>query len=367
MVKKITIIGIGNGAFAAAADLTLKGYEITLYANKKYASRIEELFKRKRIVLTGVGQTGEADIHKVTTDLEDAIKDTDLIMTVLPAYGLKKFAEEIAPYLKRGHRIVLAPGSTGGALIVSKVLHEKGKLAGVKIAEMHTLPYACRKTGPTSVKILLECSKLYFAAFPRKYNEEMYNIVKKIYPSVELVHDVLETSLNNGNPVSHPAPVVLNAGKIEYFKGEHYHYKEGITPSVAKVIEKIDKERQEICKKFGYKIIDVKDRLYKMGYVPKRETLYECYRDSESFRDLKGPKDLNDRYLTEDTPCSLVLLSNIGHVVGVKTPVMDSVVTLASSLKDENYWETGYTVEDLGLNGMNLKEIKDFLQNGYEY
>lgn len=366
MIKKIAIIGGGNGAFAAAADLSLAGYKITLYEDEKFKSNIEELMKTKQLKLTGVGKTGVTNLYKVTTNIEDAISDVDLIMPVVPAYALKSFANKISPFLKKGDRIVLAPGSTGGSLILAKILHEKGKLDGVKIAEMHTLPYACRKTGSTSVNILLEVGKLYFAAFPAKYNEEMYSIVKEFYPAVELVSSVLESSLNNGNPISHPAPVVLNAGKIEYYKGEHYHYREGITPSVARVNERIDIERQKICEQFGYKIVDAKERLFLMGYVPKRDTLYESYRDSKAFNPLKGPKDLNDRYLTEDTPCSLVALSSIASTVNVKTPVMDSVITLASALKDENYWETGNTVDTLGLKGMSTERIKDFLQNGYE-
>ncbi len=365
MIKRIAIIGGGNGAFAAAADLSLAGYEITLYEDEKFKSNIEELITTKKLTLTGVGKTGVASISKVTTDLEDAINDVDLIMPVVPAYALESFANKIAPFLKKGARIILTPGSTGGALIISKILFKKGKLDGVKIAEMHSLPYACRKTSPTSVNILLEVGKLYFAAFPAKYNEEMYKIAKELYPSVELVSTVLESSLNNGNPISHPAPVVLNAGKIEYSNGEHYHYREGITPSVARVNEKIDIERQKICGKFGYKAVEAKERLFLMGYVPKRDTLYESYRDSKAFSPLKGPKDLNDRYLTEDTPCSMVALANIATLVNIKTPVMDSIITLASTLKDEDYWEKGTTLDTLGLNDMDVEEIKDFLQNGY--
>lgn len=365
MVKKIAIIGGGNGGFAAAADLALAGYQITLYEDEMFSNNIQRLMETKTITLTGVGRNGEAKIHKITTNIKEAIEDVDIIMPITPAYAQKNLAEKLAPYVKVGHMIVLAPGSTGGALVLAKILHDKGKLSGVKIAEMHTLPYATRKTGPTSVNILLEVKKLYFAAFPAKYNQEMYEVVKELYPAVELVGDVLESSLNNGNPVSHPAPVVLNAGKIEYFKGEHYHYREGITPSVARVNEKIDLERQEICRKFGYKIIGAKERLNLMGYVPERDTLYESYRDSEAFNPLKGPKDLNDRYLTEDTPCSLVALASIGDAIGVKTPVMDSVVTLASALKNEDYWQTGRDVKELGLDGMSIEEIKRFLNEGF--
>jgi len=365
MVKKITIIGIGNGALTAAADLTLRGFDVTLYANKRYEKRLKPIMDSQKITLTGVGVNGEARLHKITTDLNDALSDVDLIMPVIPAYGFERFVDEIYEYLKPGHKIVLTPGSTGGALIISKMLHEKNALEGITIAEMHTLPYACRITSPTSANILLECQKLYFAAFPAKNNEEMYKLVKQCYPAVELVQDVLETALNNGNPVSHPAPVVLNAGKIEYSKGEHYHYREGITPSVARVVEKIDKERQNICEKFGYKVIDAKDRLAMMGYAPKRETLYECYRDSQAFSPLKGPDNLSNRYLTEDTPCSLVALANLAKVVGIKTTVMNSVINLASALMDEDYMESGVDVDDLGFTDMNLHEIKQFLQTGY--
>ena len=362
---KICVIGGGNGAFAASADLTLMGHQVNLYEDERFKSSIDGIMDEKTITLEGVGRTGTALLNKVTTDLKEAIEGVDLIMPVMPAYALKNFAEKIADHIKPGDRIVLAPGSTGGSLIVAKILNEKNKIKDVRISEMHTLPYAARKTGPNSVKILLECRKLYFAAFPAKYNEEMYDMVKELYPAVQMVHDVIESSLNNGNPVSHPAPVVLNAGKIEYFKGEHYHYREGITPSVARVNEKIDEERAALCEAFGYKTADAKERLYLMGYAPKRETLYESYRDSEAFNPLKGPKDLNDRYLTEDTPCSLVALTSLGDSLKIDTPVMDSVVVLASALKDQNYFETGYTMETWGISGKTVEEIKEFVKEGY--
>lgn len=365
-VKNITIIGIGNGALTAAADLSLRGFNVTLYANPKYEEKLKPIKENKNITLTGVGINGVAKLNRVTSNLEEALDNVDLIMPVIPAYGFEDFVNEIHTHLVPGHKIVLVPGSTGGALMVAKMLKEKNALDGITIAEMHTLPYACRKTSPNSANILLECKKLYFAAFPASQNEIMYELTKPCYPAIELVTDVLETALNNGNPVSHPAPVVLNAGKIEYSQGEHYHYREGITPSVARVVEQIDLERQSICKRFGYKAIDAKDRLFAMGYAPKRDTLYECYRDSEAFSPLKGPHDLTSRYLTEDTPCSLVALVNLGKRVSTDTTTMSSIVHLASALMNEDYMNSGTSLEDLGFDDMSLEEIKVFLKEGYE-
>lgn len=362
---KITIIGGGNGAYAAAADLTLSGHQVTLYADRMHRKNIEHILATKTISLHGAGKNGLAKLHSVTTDLAEALRDADIIMPVIPAYSQRDFTLDILPHIKKGHKIVLTPGSSGGALLVARILHEHGKLDGVKIAEMHTLPYAARKIGPADVEIMLECQKLFFAAFPAKHNAEMHSLVSSIYPAVELVTDVLETSLNNGNPISHAAPVILNAGKIEYYNGDHYHYKEGITPSVARVVEKIDIERQKICIEFGYKAIPAKERLYLMGYVPKRDTLYESYRDKVFNPLFKGPKDLKSRYLTEDVPYSMVLFSSIASQIGISTPLMDSVITLASALNGEDYFETGRKVCNIGIEGMDIDQIKKFLYEGY--
>jgi opine dehydrogenase len=366
MTIKICIMGGGNGAFAAAADLSLRGFRITIYENENFKSNVENIMRTGIIHCTGVGPVGDAKIYKVTCDLEDALSDVDVIMPIAPAYAQEIVAKSLLPYIKPGHKIVLTPGSTGGSLVFAKVFHDNGKLEGVKIAEMHTLPYATRKVDECTINILLMCNMMLFAAFPAIYNQEMYNIVKEMYPAIELVSDVLETSLNNGNAVSHPAPVVLNAGKIEYY-GKHYHYKEGITPSVAKVNQKIDDERLEIAAIFGYKPMNARERLYRMGYCPMKDTLYECYQGStEIFLPIEGPNDLSGRYLTEDAPCSLVAMAEIAKLVGVTTPVMDSVVVLASTLRSEDYWSTGRTLEKMGLKGMTVDEVRELVKNGYK-
>ena len=366
MATKVCIIGGGNGAFAAAADLSLKGYRITIYVDERYKHTIEDIMDTGIIHCVGTGPIGDVKIYKVTCDMVDALSDVDVIMPISPANSQEAIAKSLLAYIKPGDKIVLTPGSTGGALIFAKVLHDNGKLEGVKIAEMHTLPYATRKVDSTTINILLMCKMMFFAAFPAIYNQEMYDIVKGMYPGIVLVTDVLETGLNNGNAVSHPAPVVLNAGKIEHY-GIHFHYKEGITPSVAKVNERIDEERLAISAIFGYKPINARERLYRMGYCPKKNTLYECYQAStDVFLPIEGPNDLAGRYLTEDVPYALVAMTEIAKLAKVTTPIMDSVVVLASALSNEEYLKTGRTLEKMGLKGMTVDEVREFLHHGYK-
>lgn len=363
---KITVIGCGNGAFATAADLSNRGEEVTLFVHQSHKKNFDAIRKNKIIKCTGKGPNGSIKIHEVTHDVEVAMKNPELIISVSPSFAHEDIARTIAPYVKKGDKIFLSPGSTGGALVFAKVLQEFGKMEGVKLAEVHTLPYTARRVGEDGVNISLITEVMYFAAFPAKYNKEMYDLIYPLYPNIQIMSDVLETGLNNGNGTTHPAPVVLNAGKIEYY-GKHYHYKEGITPSVGNVVQMIDDERKKICKVLGYQEIDIKDRLYKMGYCPRKDTLYDCIQGSKDiFLPLEEPNDLNGRYLVEDGPYTLVCMVSIAKAVGVETPLMEAIVNLAGALKGENYWHIGRTLKKVGLDGMSVEEIKNYLLNGKE-
>ncbi len=361
---RITVVGCGNGAFATAIDLASQGHEITLYVDRSHSRNFDAIRENRTIIGYGVGPVGPVTLHEVTCEESIAFRDTELIFIVVPSFAHEDVAERIAPYLRDGDRIVLSPGSTGGALVFAGILRERAAAKDIRIAEIHTLPYTVRKVGADGVRIRLMLQYLLFAVFPAKYSQEMFELVRSMYPAIVLTRDVLETSLNNGNATTHPAPVVLNAGKIEYY-GKHYHYAEGITPSVGRVIQKIDDERKAICRAYGYAELDVKERLYRMGYCPLRETVYDCIQGStEVFLPVEGPNTLNDRYLVEDAPFSLVAMIELAQAMGVQTPLMESVVCMASALMDEPYRETGRTLVRMGLDGMSPEEIRHYLETG---
>lgn len=393
-VKKVCIMGGGNGGFAAAADLTMRGFEVTLYEDPRFAASIAGIAKTKTIhlMIKGVDK-GAHTLRKVTTNLADALDDVDLVIPISPAFAQEDVAKSLVPYLKEGMIIFLAPGSCGGGLVYGKIFHDAGVYDKVKICEISTLPYATRKINGDTVNILLQTPELWFSAFPAKYNAELFELVNPLFPGITPMTDVLETALNNGNIDSHATPVVLNAGKIghiaytrklmaegaedkynefEHLSKDHYHYRHGISPEVAKVVEKVSRERMSLCEALGYKPIHILERLVRTGYCPKTDDLtpdelYTAYRRSEGiFMDIGGPNDLHARYLTEDAPCSLVFCANLAKVLGVSTPLMDSVTYIASALLGEDYWVTGRTLETVGMGHCKTaEEMKKFVMEGY--
>ena len=80
MAKKVAVLGGGNGAHAAAADLTLRGYEVHMYEDARFAPNMQKVFDTKTIELKGACGSGEVHVAMVTTDLQEAIADVKLIL-----------------------------------------------------------------------------------------------------------------------------------------------------------------------------------------------------------------------------------------------------------------------------------------------
>jgi opine dehydrogenase len=67
--------------------------------------------------------------------------------------------------------------------------------------------------------------------------------------------------------------------------------------------------------------------------------------------------------LTEDIPYGLVPLCSIAKVAGIQTPTLDSIVTLASTINEVDHWREGMTLEKLGLKGMTLNQMVEYVNN----
>ena len=364
---KIAVLGAGNGGKATAADLTLAGHKVNLYEAPQFEENLKPIWEADGINLVGVGRNGFAKIMRVTTDMAEALDGAEMIIPVVPAFGHKPLAKACAPHLANGQILVLNPGSTLGCLDFIQALERAGSKAKIKIGELHTLTYACRGSG-AEVRILLEVKKLWLSAFPACDTSEVLAKFKILYPSTEAGKNILDVGLNNGNPIAHPSPALLNAGRVEYSKGEFYHYKEGITPHVANVIEAIDNERLELCRAMGYPAIPTIDRMYMMGYGVTKTNLYEAYTTSPVFcgeYPIKGPYNVTDRYYVEDTMYGLVTWSSLGRAIEIPTPTIDSVVQLISSLHKRDYFAEGArSLERFELGNMTLEELNTFFLTG---
>lgn len=302
---------------------------------------------------SGVLGEGTARLSAVTSDLAEAVSGADLILICLPANAHEDMARGLAPLLDGQTPAVLNPGSTGGALAFRRVLAEAGCRAQMLIGETNTLTYIARKQGADNVYISSLVRNVRLAALPGGGVQELAERLRTCYPTLKPVPSVLETGLRNVNAVLHPPGIILAAAWIEHTGGDFRYYYDAGTPGVASVMADIDRERLAIGRAWGLELEPFPTLFAEIGSSSAEAaasgSFHQTLRDSEPNRFIKAPPSLEHRYLDEDIPFGLVPMSELGHAAGVPTPVMDALITIASSLRGTDFRATGWTLERLGL------------------
>ncbi len=347
------VLGAGHGGLAMAGHLALMGFTVNLY--NRTEERIWAVQQRGGIELQGEVE-GFGRLNLVTHRIEEAIRDVDVLMAVVPASGHRFLAEVCAPHLKDGQIVVLNPGRTLGAIEFKQVLKENGCEADVIVAETQTLIYAARVTNPGQAKIFRIKNSVPLASIPAYKIPDVLKVVRTAFPQFAPGTNVFRTSFDNIGAVFHPAITILNAGWIED-KYEFEFYVQGASPSVCQVLEDLDAERVAVAGALGINAITAREWLYR-AYDATGRNLHEAMMANVGYRGLLAPNTLNVRYLTEDVPMSLVPMASLGEMLGVPTPTIRGVIHLASIIHGVDFWAEGRTVEKLGIAGLSVRDLR---------
>ena len=354
-IKNISVFGAGHGGKAMAAHLAISGANVTLY-NRTWKN-IQAIKERGGISLSSTSElSGFGEMYHVTSNIEEAVKNSQILMIVVPAFAHSDIAQKISPYLLDGQIIVLNPGRTFGAFEVRKILSETGCEKDVIVSETQTFIYASRSEGPAQAFIHRIKDAVPLAAFPATQTNLVLETLSPYYPQFIDGKTVLHTGLDNIGAIFHPTITLHNAGWIEATGGDFQFYIQGVTPSIARVMEAIDRERIRIGKALGIQLLTACDWL-KLAYDSQGENLFEAIRNQEGYRGISAPPTVNHRYINEDIPMSLVPMASLGQILGIRVRGMESIIRLASIIRKVDYWESGRTVERLGLSHQSMEEL----------
>ncbi len=358
----IALLGAGHGGCAAAAHLTLQGFEVRMHV-RDAAKRA--LFAGG-IEARGIA-TGRAVPALVSGDLAEVVRGADLISIIVPAVGHDYYAAALAALLPAGATIMLNPGHTGGALHFLKSFRDAGGKP-VTLCETTTLTYICRMEGPATVGIYSATTRLRFAALPAVDTAKAAALVRRFFPNIEPVANVLETGFMNINAVLHVAGTLMNAGWIEFTGGNFLFYREGVTPSVGRVIERLDEERIAVGRALGLDLPPTVDLFHSAGLTSEAARLSgsisrACI-ESEPNKTIKSPPALRHRYVDEDIAFGLVPMSELGRLCGVPTPVIDCLIELGAAANGIDYRAGGLTLARLGLAGADAARLRAIVEHG---
>ena len=361
-VLELAVVGGGNGSYTMAGDFALAGHRVRMWpgARQKHA----ELYRSAKVMLEGMGRTGEARLELVSADLPAVVRGADVIFCSDPAPSQVKRASALAPLLENGQVLFLSPGSLG-PLVFEKAIRAEGRRIDLSYAEPGTLPYLTRKVQPAKVQVSGLAAHLPVGVFPACNTDQVFERLKRLYPAAHTVENSLSVALLNVGPIIHSVLFLLNTGAIEHFSTWDIH-NEGTTPSVKKLVLAHDAERIKLRKTLGYRShhYPFEDHYNSAGDT---EWMYgrKAHNDLVNSEKWRESLSFDHRYIVEDVKCNLALMASIGDLCRVETPIADSLLTLIGAISGENFRATGRTLQSLGVGDLPLDELAALLWQGY--
>ncbi len=357
-IMKIAIVGSGNGAVTAALDMVEKGHEVKLYCRNQSIDKFNKAIEQNGFTFNNEGKESFVAFSDISDDMEYVLDDAEVIQVIMPSSFIEQYAHTMAPFLKNNQLILFNMAAAMASIRFINVLEEMHIDVLPQFAEVNTLTYGTRVNFEGArVDLSLNVRKVYFSTYDKTYLSESFDKIATLYPYMIKEESLWKTNLENGNPEVHPGPTLLNVGRIDY-ANDFALYGEGITKHTVRLLHAVELERLTLGRKLGFELSTAKEARIERGYLDKKdedEPLNRLFNTSPVFSQIKGPNHVKNRYLTEDITYGLVLWSSLGHHIGVATPNIDAIITIASTILERDLFEEGLTIDELGKGKLGLE------------
>lgn len=350
-MKKVTVLGGGGTGCAMAADLAIRGFDVTLWEDARCWENLRDIQEIGYVEMVGAGTNGTAAIPHLSDDLPSAVEGAEVILISMIALRHEELCAALVPLLKAGQTVCFSAGNLGSMILKNMLGEDSGVICG----EMQGNIFPCRLIGKAKIITAFPYSPKKVAAFPAKDTQALIDGLSGVYECVPTVN-VLEATLNSPNTTAHLAGSLLNMGAMEKDPGFKM-YEQGITPSVCAVIETVEAEKRAVMSALGYPTVVYSTMMRNMLKPEEHPEL-------ALFRGLAGPSSIKHRYIEEDATVGQSLLITLGRQLGIPTPTMEALVHLASVANSKDYLASGKTTTHFGWDGWTAQQINDYLENG---
>ena len=359
---EIAVLGGGHGCYAAAADAAEAGHNVRFW--RRDFDAFGDVSAKNTITVTDAGGNRKIRLGMVTSDVATAMDGAKLILSPLPATAQHELCEAIAPNLKDGQVVFIPPG-TFGSYLMAKQTYESGNKADVAFVEAGTLPWLARKQRDGSVRITTRTVRLPVGVFPACKSEFAITVIQSVFPEVERCRDAMDAALLNYGPIIHPPLILMNAGPLTHFDTWDIH-NEGTQKTIRNVQDALDAERIAIREALGYTAphFPLADHYNR---DPDGDTMYSVTSHDELVDSSDWREDIDlftHRYMTEDIALGLAFMVSVGVWVGVNCPVASGLLAVGNAAVGFDATNTARTMENIGLAGVQQKELRNLLDNG---
>ncbi|HQQ01006.1 MAG TPA: NAD/NADP octopine/nopaline dehydrogenase family protein, partial [bacterium] len=146
-------------------------------------------------------------------------------------------------------------------------------------------------------------------------------------------------------------------------------YSHAYCPSISKVQLALYKEECSIAEAMGVGIQDFKEEAFFsrsniLGSEHMGDKFVVPFNEQYKLAMGTGPFTIRNRYITEDIPVGCHIFWELAKKFGVKVPIIESMINLASVMTGMDFWKTGVTLEDLDIDHMDKGQLNSYLRDG---
>ena len=276
---KIAIVGAGNAGCAIAADLTLKGHEVTLIktSHAMHDDNFQYLQEHcGEMTLNEFGVMRTANIHKVTRDVSEIV-GKEIVIIYIQTNFHEQLLKRLAPYFQNDQILLINPGYLSTAYVLQHCNNKK-----LIIAEAESSFIDGRIVKPGYFKVGFRNVRNFIGIYPSIRKEEAIEKLDQLDERFVYLESVIEAALHNPNLIVHTVGAVMSIPRIEYSGGEFCMYHEAYTrdnPCTWMILEKLDSEKMDVLAKLGF------DRISYVEACKHRNSLDEKKDAKEVFLD----------------------------------------------------------------------------------
>ncbi|EFV00971.1 NAD/NADP octopine/nopaline dehydrogenase, alpha-helical domain protein [Pseudoramibacter alactolyticus ATCC 23263] len=393
--KPIAIIGAGGVGKTMAGDCALAGQKVNLWEQEGFKKNLTNIMRTgiklsgNQFSTYGFERKGIGRLNMATTDMAEAVKGAGNIIVTTIAGAHETVFRELIPLLEDGQVVHIIPDNLG-TFEFRKIMRELGCTTKVIVGAWYTAPYGVRivrRGGVTTNECKVEDRITFIrgAALPASDSDDFIAAADYIgaFDAIRTGDgfikgtDVIDVNLGNVNPVIHVPGTVLGVSTMQNFdtvlgqEMKNYSlYGFALCPAIAQVQSVFWEEEKALAKAMnvGLTTVNYEDffsrtTMYGKEYmgpdfaVPFEEKYENFFGD--------GPFSLEDRYITEDVPVGCYFIQQLGDKYDVPTPIVDSMILLASTMLDRDLTgNSKFTLDYLEIGHMNDAQLKDYILNG---
>lgn len=348
---RIGIVGGGHTGAVYAGYLARHGHETALYTRQ--AARWKPRVHMQDLVSS---QEYTANLALVTSDPAAVVDFSDVLIVTLPVYAVQDFFMRAQRALTERHTIVLSPGNGAREFAVNPVLAQRATVIGLQRVVFISRSYGFgRRAVLSGTKKELVAGVLGRENAASELLESLFGIPTRITPTY------LPISLGASNPILHSSRLrELAADNPSQLYPTNPVFYEGWGDDASEYFFKMNSELVQVADAYAAIGGSLVTSLTDYYESTTQNELTKKIRSITAFKGITSPMiadktgyrlDFSSRYFREDIAFGLAQIAQLGHIAGVTTPHIDSMLSWAyglmeSSAKRLNIGDMGLTSVD---------------------